>query len=838
MKKYLFAIAALAFMAAACSKQENKETPGPSGPSGPSEPESKLVAMSFNAGKEGFSAPVLRSTIDGSSILWESSDEVAVYDGVDRSVKRIFTVTPGAPASNATLNGEAESGSEDFYAVYPAAAAAGVDGSSVTVSVPAAQVIPAGKNVDPAALVSVAYASKGEGFGFRNVCGYLKLEVTYANIKSITVEGSGIAGSASVEGATGIVSSKASASDVVTLTYEGGALFPVGSYYVTLLPGSTAAEAFKVSMTQDIAGFTATETSGEPVEIERNGGFDFGALDTKVAWTYLIGTADELLAWNARHEEWQPGDQVKLTADIDMSGKTWTMQDFHGTFDGQDHRIYNLAMSAESANVGFFFYLHGTLKNVVFGSSDGSTHDGTSEFRLTGTTDGSTWRYMGIVIRLDDGAAISNVTSFMNMIIDPSADEMVRLGGIAGISYETNTIDHCYFRGKIEDKPTEAARASGKTVTIGGILSFNSGQASISDCANYGSIESTDGFTYSIGGILGCNDSGACAVLNTCLNSGVITCEHTVATLTAAYVGGVAGYINGNNVAVSQLTNCSNTADLNISACPVNRFGGIVGAAVAVDINACTNSGAVRFAEERAGAGYQSIGGIAGYFGGKSSIINCINNGAVETHRVQVNCVGGIAGVIRAGNGTVTVSGCTNNGSCLIRRSGNNANWQACGGIVGEEENSVVELSGNTNNGPVSIDVNNATSHKMGLSCGGLIGLAVSTGTITLSGNNNFGDVSLKNIGTQTQPQQVGGLAGYFNGANCTSSGDKSVCAVSRDLASDTGGIGAAVGNNLGSVTNPILGGSVNGVVLDAGNVESLAIGTGTGSCTGASLAQ
>jgi len=63
---------------------------------------------------------------------------------------------------------------------------------------------------------------------------------------------------------------------------------------------------------------------------------------------------------------------VKLTADIDLSGKTWTpMGSWNGTFDGQNHTIKGMFVNADKAyGNGFFSYFGncGTavMKNITF----------------------------------------------------------------------------------------------------------------------------------------------------------------------------------------------------------------------------------------------------------------------------------------------------------------------------------------------------------------------------------------------------------------------------------------------------------------------------------------
>lgn len=95
-----------------------------------------------------------------------------------------------------------------------------------------------------------------------------------------------------------------------------------------------------------------------------------------------IATADQLIEIVALFNELNKtnnsitrGKTVVLTADIDMSGKTWTpLERFIGTFDGQGHTISNLSYTATGSisNTGMFVTdiannnANGRVKNIVF----------------------------------------------------------------------------------------------------------------------------------------------------------------------------------------------------------------------------------------------------------------------------------------------------------------------------------------------------------------------------------------------------------------------------------------------------------------------------------------
>lgn len=73
-----------------------------------------------------------------------------------------------------------------------------------------------------------------------------------------------------------------------------------------------------------------------------------------------ISSAGELEAFakNCSLDTWSQGLTVRLTADLDLAGRTFTpIPTFGGTFLGEGHTIKNLQITAAGSNVGLFRYL-------------------------------------------------------------------------------------------------------------------------------------------------------------------------------------------------------------------------------------------------------------------------------------------------------------------------------------------------------------------------------------------------------------------------------------------------------------------------------------------------
>ena len=164
-----------------------------------------------------------------------------------------------------------------------------------------------------------------------------------------------------------------------------------------------------------------------------------------------------------------------------------------------------------------------------------------------------------------------------------------------------------------------------------GAVAGNAKGAEITNCRNTGEI---NGAAFEVGGIIG---SIRGANVSNCCNTGDIT-----STANNAYVGGIAGYLSGDQSAAG-ITNCYNTGTVTGKG-RYSNVGGIAGYANdsigTVEIANCYNTGAVTATGTSSRAG-----GIAAsscvFSGGTVEIINCYSAGAVTADER----VGGVVGL-------------------------------------------------------------------------------------------------------------------------------------------------------------------------------------------------
>ena len=330
-----------------------------------------------------------------------------------------------------------------------------------------------------------------------------------------------------------------------------------------------------------------------------------------------------------------------------------------------------------------------------------------------------------------------------------------------------------------------------------------------------------------IGGLVGMTET-ASQVVN-CENGAVI--EASGPTAAETYIGGIIAYINHAEAVVS---GCVNSAPLTVSLhiFKASMFGGIVGRAnLGATIRDCSNHSAISFSQPDAetNGNYIMIAGIAGALYTGSKALNCTNDGRISSNNLQVSRIGGIVGTL---NGKGTIENCTNNGDVSIKQSAANNHWQAAGGICGFQEKGTDNIiRNNTNNGAVTVEVQNLTSHKNKVNAGGILGLGVLE--VTLEGNTNKGSVSIVNL--EAGPAYAGGIVGWFYGAGSMGTGNRNEGDIS---CTNAAGAGSLAGKNDALFKDSVAGGKVNGARINSGNLNALAFGSSsTGSSEGITTA-
>lgn len=260
--------------------------------------------------------------------------------------------------------------------------------------------------------------------------------------------------------------------------------------YVPVHGSITAAEDKTLSFTLTYAGEGWDGTAKTAPTQDKNG-------------VYQIGTAAELAWFADAVQTGQTAISAKLTANINLNGKTWTAfgkydyklegkSGFAGTLDGDRHIVSGLKSTEGLASC---LSSAGTVKNLtVIGTVSGSSHVGGIAATSSGTVENC----------LFDGTVTTSSSS-------------ASAGGIVGRASKGNRIVNCVNTGDIKNTCTSYS----STLNIGGIVGYTYG--TVENCYSTGNVSArTDRDTNKgIGGIAG--QVYASAVLRNCYVTGAVT---------------------------------------------------------------------------------------------------------------------------------------------------------------------------------------------------------------------------------------------------------------------------------------------------------------------------
>ena len=567
---------------------------------------------------------------------------------------------------------------------------------------------------------------------------------------------------------------------------------------------------------------------------------------TELFFRLRIATYEDMVNFAQECADDNGGAIVDLQADIDMRNVPWTpVENFTGTFNGNGHRIYNINVSADGRYAGFFAYAKGAISDVVFGSKDGTSYDGTSRIELKYSADTDTWCYAGIVAQSNN--TLTGVTSFVPVTVTADSRCKSRTGGIVGSLYN-GKMSGCRNYGAVSNVAT--AGVASYVAGIAGIVDGSgdaAGAITLDGCHNHGPVMTSLGLGNAVAGITASVMKTAVnTTISNCTNAGEIRFDNA-GTSAAHRIGGIVAYIV-DSCPTLVIDNCTNKGTV-VSNMNGNCFiGGIAGVNYAAAIRDCTNEAEVKFVQANAaGAGYLCIGGIAGQTYSGAKVTGCANRAAVSSDKLQVTRIGGIVGTHNAS----TIDDCSNSGDITLAYTATANNWEAAGGIVGfyDGTDGTAVTNGCTNSGKVWATVNSSNAN---IGAGGIAGI-IKSGNAT--NNTNDGAVWMHNA-QAGKSSYAGGIVGYDyntkdkaavtgNGNNgavqATVEGTSALLAAGGIIGrNDVGAVsgcrnfgavacalhaGALVGWNKKSVEDSAAGGSVNGTALTGTNYAELAVG-------------
>ena len=281
--------------------------------------------------------------------------------------------------------------------------------------------------------------------------------------------------------------------------------------YITVSGSFTAAknDTIKVTLTYAGEGWDGT-TKTEPKT--ENG-------------VYQIDTAAKLAWFADAVNGGQKAINGKLTANINLNGKTWTAigtdsNKFAGTLDGDNYTVSGLAGTG-----GLVYYLsaNGTVKSLCVDCAiDGTSNVGgiadKSEGRIenclvSGYIKGGNDTIFGVGGIVGHGVAgnvISGCVSTADILFKYSRYAVQNgAGGIVGYTY--GTVENCYFAGNVHTNAKSVSDGG-----FGGLVGCARSNAVMKDCYTVGAVTGPES---SFGAVVGKVNSGAtitnCAYLDT-----------------------------------------------------------------------------------------------------------------------------------------------------------------------------------------------------------------------------------------------------------------------------------------------------------------------------------
>ena len=328
-------------------------------------------------------------------------------------------------------------------------------------------------------------------------------------------------------------------------------------------------------------------------------------------------------------------DIVRVTANVDMTDKTWTpIEGFTGILDGGNHTISGLTQP-------------------LFGELNGIVTNLTVDVTIATTTNGDK---VGALAKRIGVCKLVNCTAKGSINFASTGTSAPHVGGLFGSTLGTAHVEVIGCNNYCNLSITGDTKCN---IYIGGLTGYVS-DATFSDCHNYGSVTfdskavaSTAKYLY-MGGLIGSNQ-GTDITMTGCSNNGTVTTTSKTTNKVNVLIGGIIGHTK--RVIIGK--NLTNNGAINLqSSAPRYWCGGVIGwfdkdsPCDLSYLDNCRNTGAITLA--KAGSGVCYIGGCLGAVESNVSgiIKNFHNSGDLNLNEGQTSrrsrrmFVGGVAGYV------------------------------------------------------------------------------------------------------------------------------------------------------------------------------------------------
>ena len=555
-KKLAIAVLAAATILAGCNKETPEQTIIPGGPY------KTVLSASLK--------PLSKTEIDGVKISWTEGDAIAVGGATSAALAQ------GGPQAEFSFT---EDLSAPYNAVYPASLFK--DASTITLP----QTWEAGACPTPL----LAYSAAEKSLSFHPATALLKLQVIGSGetLSCVTVTAPGeqiLSGDFTADYSAHTLTPVSGSAEVTVQCQATLGAEPLTIYVP--IPAGEYPEGLQIdfnsessTMRKNLSARTfAAGTIRNLPAVSLSGAKGILSAADFAAFAAAVNAGEST-------EPWENSEGVvNLLADIDFSGVTdWTPvgnatapwssynpqvtegHPFTGKFDGNAHHIKNLHLvcneTTASKHFGLFGYLgpEALVQNFVI------------EDNCSLTVNSSAFISAGMIAGVVYDAQVRDITSYAPMTYSGSATGALHMALIGGMYAKSvgSIIDSVHNRGEIKATNSANLNAGATGIHIAGIVGFanapsgNAKRNVISDCNNFGDIDSQAGRT-----------SGIVAAVNSCTD--IIGCENHGNQLNSMPSEGAARLGNITCIAAngSTLTRCKNYG--NLVSTTAGRVGGLV----------------------------------------------------------------------------------------------------------------------------------------------------------------------------------------------------------------------------------------------------------------------
>ena len=739
-------------------------------------------------------------------LYWSEGDKISV-NGV--ASEALAASNDGKVSATFTVNSPL---AHPYNIVYPAAeGVSAVADGCYPVVFPATQNYKAG-NVDGNAVALYGYAEEGVAPTLYHLTGILRFDVKgAATLSNLTVASTygALAGAYDVNCSTGALTAQSgSTSDTVTLSFGDGLTLGAEStpIYVAVPAGEYGEVTVTLNATSGEKMVVKFDTSAKSIsagKIREFSPFEFVANATDEA--FVIDSKEALIAFAAN-----PTRSAVVTANIDMTGETWTTIPEYGafTFDGGNFEIKGL-------NAPLFGTTYANIKNVklvdvnyeettnafsgaiacvLYGTMNNCSVSGNITINNT-TYAGNISNYADVgyagVVGSCVGATMTNCTNNAKITLVSLVGNTtcaVTAGGVIGGASQGCKFDGLVNNGDIIFSGSTPANfylsgVIGRAVPVTDTIPFTE----LNNCTNNGNItqtaESVCGKDLLIGGITGTILSlDKTYVLSNLKNTGNIT---LAGKSRYAYGSGIVSY-----TATSSFDNCSNSGNISIATGAKATSGKLIGLVYEISsggsVKNCHNTGALSVGDNITFNHLVKLSGIVDTMTGEGALMeNCTNSGTLTAGYISNTLDGNNGRLYMAGLASTVNSGvlknCHNLKSAKITANANNFVYGfMIGGLVGyiSAVASIVDQVNSLTDCSNSADIDIKAEAAAAVYAGGILGQLWSNKvdlTTSFLRVNNSGNISLG--GVCTCPSNIlGGITAYIlsemNYEDCHNTGD------------------------------------------------------------------